>query len=91
MAGKDVLFTPDGGAIALDGKPLERVELRSTLVEWLRQFADFAERYEMGIHCSRCGKDFIGRNADSDATFSHACECREFIGANREYLKPMKW
>ncbi len=88
--GKHVLFKPDGGTIALDGaKPMDRINLRPAMMEWLRQFSDFAANQNIGIHCVECGADIVGRNADTDAMFSVACGCREWVGGNREYLKPM--
>jgi len=83
-AGKQFLWTPDGLQTIGTTAP-ERVELRPGVMEWLRQFADVATKLGLGLHCAKCGNDLIGRNADSDKTFSVTCGCREFIGANREY------
>lgn len=66
--------------------PRDRVELRPALIEWFRQFADFARHHQIGIHCGKCGGDFSGLNSDHDATFSTSCKCREFVGGNRDYL-----
>lgn len=88
--GKNVLFRPDGGTIPLDGgKPLRRIEMSPGRIEWFRQAADFFASENLGIHCAECGADLTGKNSDSDATFATACGCREWIGANREYLKPI--
>jgi hypothetical protein len=78
------LWTPSG-VVPLDGRKLERVELKARMVEWFRQFADVAEHYQLGLHCGRCGTDLSGKNAETDAVFAVACGCREFIGANRDY------
>lgn len=85
--GKQAIWTPDG-VVTLGGTPLERVELRKGLAEWLRQFNDFAAHFGLGLHCAKCQKDVIGKNSDTDKTFSVACGCREFIGTNREYREP---
>ena len=77
------LWTPNG--LKTVGKPLERVELRPGLTEWFRQFVEVAAHFSLGLHCSKCGADIVGRNADSDRSFSVACGCREFIGMNRDY------
>ena len=77
------LWTPDG--LKTVGKSLERVELRPGLMEWFRQFADVAEHISLGLHCSKCDGDVVGRNGENDHTFSVACGCREFIGMNRDY------
>ncbi len=84
MPEKTVIWTPDG-LTTLGGKQSERVELRATLMEWFRQFADVAEQFKLGLHCRKCGADIIGKNADSDRVFSFTCGCREFIGKNRDY------
>ncbi len=84
------IWTPNG-IVNLDGKPSttrQRVELRPGLVEWLRQMNDFAAHFQLGLHCSKCGADVIGKNADTDRVFSAACGCREFVGLNREYREP---
>lgn len=86
----EALWTPQG-IVKVDGKKLDRISLRPGLGEWMRQFSDFASAQRLGIHCSDCGADVVGRNSDSDATFSVACGCREWIFDNREYLKPMPW
>lgn len=85
------LWTPDGVKdIGGEGaKTLQRVELRASMGEWFRQMADFAAAQDTGIHCARCGADIVGRNGASDAAFSVACGCREWIFSNREYVKPI--
>ncbi len=83
--GRRVLWTADG-PINLDGdKTRDRVELKPSLFEWIRQFADFAEYYDLGLHCARCQKDLIAKNTDSDRVWSAVCECREFVGQNRDW------
>lgn len=87
--GASAIWTPDGVKPLDGGKVLTRVELRASLMEWFRQMADFAHSQDVGIHCSRCGADVTGKNSDTDATFAVACGCREWVGGNREYLKPI--
>lgn len=83
----NAIWTPQG-VVPLDGaKKIDRIELRAALGEWLRQFSDFASAQGLGMHCSHCGGDVVGRNADSDATFSVTCGCREWVFNNRDYLK----
>lgn len=86
----DAIWTPNG-VVPVDGKKIDQIRLRPQMIEWFRQFADFAAYHRIGIHCEHCGCDLVARCADSDATFSTTCGCREWIGANREYLKPMPW
>lgn len=82
MSGK-AIWTPDG--IVNLGKTVDRVELRKGVMEWLRQFSDVAAALGLGMHCSKCKADIVGKNADSDRVFSVTCGCREFVGENRDY------
>jgi hypothetical protein len=84
-----VLFTPNG-VVDLEGSTVNRhrVELRPGLMEFFRQLADFATHLQLGIHCAKCGADITGKNADVDKTFVVVCNCREFIGGNRDYREP---
>jgi hypothetical protein len=81
------IWTPDG-VVDLAGKRRDRVELRPGLTEWLAQFADFAAHFQLGLHCAKCGADLVGKNAVTDKTFAVVCNCREFVGANRDYREP---
>ncbi len=59
------------------GSPTERVEAidpRKMLI--LAQLAEFVDQTDMGLHCSRCKADFIGRNSSSDGRWTIACQCR---------------
>ena len=85
--GKTALWTPDGVQMLGTQQP-ERIELRPGVLEWLRQFADVAAALKLGIHCSLCKADLVGRNRDSDKTFSVTCGCRELIGTNRDWRPP---
>jgi hypothetical protein len=78
------LWTPDG-VVRIGADKAEKVELRAGVMEWLRQFSDIAMALSLGVHCSRCGSDLVGHNADSDKRFTVVCKCREFIGTNRDY------
>ena len=80
------IWTPDG---LVTEKSLERVELRPGLMEWLVQFSAFAESQRIGIHCAKCKADIIGKNGISDHRFTAACNCREWVGLNREYKPPV--
>lgn len=86
MSGK-AIWTPDG--VVNLGATVERVELRKGIMEWLRQFSDVATALGLGMHCSKCKADIVGKNADSDRVFSVTCGCREFVGENRDYRKPV--
>lgn len=88
----NAIWTPDG-IVRLDDARPERVELRPALMEWFAQFSDFAEHFQLGLHCSVCKKDLVARNGDTDRRFSATCGCREFVGLNRDVAKapPVDW
>lgn len=81
---KTALWTPDG-IVRGDAKAITRVNLRPGLTEWLCQFEMFARHFQIGMHCARCKADLVGRNGANDKVFSVACDCREFVGQNRDY------
>lgn len=90
MPESKVLFTSDG-IIDLDRKvDRTRVELRPGLMEWFYQAGLFFKSQGIGMHCAKCGADILGKNADSDKTFSVTCGCREWIGVNRDYVEPRR-
>lgn len=89
MAGS-AIWTPQG-VVPLDGTSVDTIHLRPSMMEWFRQFHDFARSQNIGIHCANCGADIVGKCSDSDARFSATCGCRVWTGENRDYLKPMKW
>lgn len=89
MSDTKLLWTPDGvKTLGLGGKPRERVELRAGVMEWLRQFADVASHLKLGVHCSLCQSDLVGKNSDAAKIYVVTCGCREFIGPNRDYRAP---
>ena len=86
MSEAKVIWTPSG----MIGARLERVELTPGLIEWLAQFDLFAQKFGLGLHCSKCHADLVGKNHENAKVFSAACGCREFIGHNRDF-NPLKW
>lgn len=84
---EDILWTPDG-LVNLSAVTRDRVELRPALMRWFEQFGDFAQHFGIGIHCSRCKADLVARNGETDRVWSTACQCREFVGQNKDY-KPV--
>lgn len=83
--GGSTLIKTASGSIFLGLRP-ERIELRAAQVEWLRQATDVLSHFKLGLHCQRCEADVMGKNSDTDAVYSAACRCSEFIGPNRDYL-----
>lgn len=85
-AGRVVQKT-DTGLLWVTGRAVPRVELPATHMEWLVQFPEVGAYLLLGLHCARCEADLAGFNAESDAVFSCACGCREFIGDNRDHVE----
>ena len=79
-----MMWTPDG-PIQLGGPKAQRVELSAGLIEWLAQFDAFARHFGLGLHCSHCQADLVGKNGSNDKVFAVACKCREFVGPNRDH------
>lgn len=70
------IFLPGGGAV-------RRAEVVAFTVDEMRVIRDFhaiAQKYDLGLHCSHCGKDIQGKNTGHEAIFAIECECREFRG-----------
>jgi hypothetical protein len=84
----DALWTPTG-IVRTDGKKLTRIELRPKLMEYMVQFSMFAQSQRIGWHCADCGADIVGKNSPTDSAFAVACNCREWVGGNRDY-QPVK-
>lgn len=87
MSETKAIWTPEG-VVNLGEKKPERIELSTGLTEWFRQFNDVAAHFHLGLFCSKCQADIVGKNSDSDRVFSVTCGCREFIGRNRDYREP---
>lgn len=53
--------------------------------EYLRMIAVLAEtsgEMDLGLHCSKCGQDLIGKNGRFDRQWVMECACRTFVGGN---------
>ena len=83
MAESKVLFTPDGVVTLDDAKKPERFEIKPGVGAWLEQFDDVAAFLKMGIHCSLCKSDFVGKNHENAPVYSVVCSCRELVWPNR--------
>lgn len=83
----NALWTPNG-LRRLSGPAPDRVELSPGLIEWFAQFEAFAKAYRLGIHCAKCGADLVGKNGETDKVFTASCQCRDFVGSNREWREP---
>lgn len=75
----NAIWTPDG-IRKIDAKAAERIELMPGQLERLIQFGDVAAAFELGIHCTLCSADLVGKNATSDRVYSVSCGCRDFMG-----------
>jgi hypothetical protein len=67
-------WTPDG--------PREEVPVPPEYLKMIAVLAETSGRMQLGLHCSRCGQDLVGKNAPSDRRWMMECACRTFIGAN---------
>jgi hypothetical protein len=73
-----LLSTP--GGILSTGRTEERWP-----PEFMRMIALLAETsadIDIGLHCSRCKENLVGRNAREDRQWRLECACRTFVGAN---------
>lgn len=51
-------------------------------LKMLAVLADTSAQIKLGLHCSLCGQDLIGKNSFSDRRWTMECACRTFIGGN---------
>lgn len=72
------LWTPEGVVVP------ERQEQRCPpeYMRMLAVLADTSAEIHLGLRCTRCGQDVVGKNARSDNRWIMECACRTFIGAN---------
>lgn len=84
---KPVMKTPTGMEWATT-KVKERVELRAGQMEYFRQFQDVATYLDLGMHCTKCSTDVTGLNSDVDQVYGCLCDCRSWVGLNRDYTAP---
>lgn len=71
-------WLPDGGSLGTR----EDVRIPPEYAKMLAVFADTSAQMQLGIHCSVCGTDLVGKNAREDTRWIMECACRTFIGAN---------
>jgi len=68
------------------GIPLVNPKAPTALTErqvlLLALFAKELSPLGLGIHCSRCQSDLVGRNAAIDQTLDLKCKCRDFKADN---------
>lgn len=60
-------------------------ELQILPPEFLRMLAVLGETagdIEIGLHCSKCKQDLVGKNARADNQWTIECACRTFKGSN---------
>lgn len=60
----------------------EEVRLPPEYMQMLVAFAETSAVVDLGLHCSRCKENVVGRNGPGDRKFIMDCACRTFIGAN---------
>lgn len=60
----------------------EEQRLPPEYMQMLVAFAETSAVVDLGLHCSRCKENVVGRNGPGDRKFIMDCACRTFIGAN---------
>lgn len=72
-------FWTPGGMITTER---EEIRLPPEYCRMLAVLADTSGEIDLGLHCSRCNQDLVGKNARADTAWILECACRTFIGAN---------
>lgn len=72
------LWTP-GGTISTER---QTVNLPPEYMKMLAVFGETSSEINLGLHCSRCKQDVVGKNATADKGWIMECACRTFIGRN---------
>lgn len=60
----------------------EVIEMPSALMARIIEYASIASLRSMGLHCSKCGKDFVANNDEHAPIYTMKCGCREFWSTN---------
>lgn len=62
----------------------ERTEERypPEFMRMIAVFADTSADTRIGLHCSECKQDFVGKNARADNQWRIECACRTITGGN---------
>ena len=60
----------------------EEVRVPPEYLKMIAVLADTSAQMRLGLHCSKCGQDLIGKNAHGDRRWVMECACRTFIGGN---------
>jgi hypothetical protein len=60
----------------------EEVILPPEFAKMLAVLGDTAADIHLGLHCSMCGQDVVGKNARADTRWILECACRTFVGGN---------
>lgn len=60
----------------------QEVKLPMEYMQMLAVFAETSNEVDLGLHCSRCKENLVGKNASADKRWIMECACRTFIGAN---------
>lgn len=58
------------------------VKLPMEYMQMLAVLAETSGEIHVGLHCSLCKENIVGKNATSDKQWIMECACRTYIGAN---------
>lgn len=58
------------------------VKLPMEYMQMLAVLAETSADIDLGLHCSRCKENVVGKNARGDNRWIMECACRTYIGTN---------
>lgn len=58
------------------------VDLPMEYMQMLAVLAETSSEVHIGLHCSLCKENIVGKNATSDKRWVMECACRTFVGVN---------
>ncbi len=60
----------------------QTVNLPMEYMQMLAVLAETSSDIDLGLHCSRCKENVVGKNATSDKRWIMECACRTYVGTN---------
>jgi len=73
-----MLFAPSGDLI----RDRQMVTLPPEFAKMLAVLGETSAELDLGLHCSRCHENLVGKNAREDTQWIVECGCRTFKGGN---------
>lgn len=60
----------------------QTVKLPMEYMQMLAVLAETSAEISVGLHCSQCKENIVGKNARGDNRWIMECACRTFVGTN---------